>query len=77
MIAAGHEEPGCELHAIHACRTETIVTIEKWTSAAGPTITLLGMPLGAERIAGRAAASRLEATRPVPLPAGTEDQGQL
>ena len=31
-IAAVHEEPGCELYAIHDAPDGTIVMIEKWTS---------------------------------------------
>jgi quinol monooxygenase YgiN len=31
-IAAVHQEPGCELYAIHDASDGTIVVIEKWTS---------------------------------------------
>ena len=31
-IPAVHEEPGCELYAIHDAPDGTIVMIEKWTS---------------------------------------------
>ena len=77
-IAAVHEEPGCELYAIHDAPDGTIVMIEKWTSVrdlddhgAGEAVRALNASLEG------LLASPTEVTRLVPLPAGTEDQGRL
>ena len=74
-IAAVHEEPGCELYAIHDAPDGTI---EKWTSVrdlddhgAGEAVRALNASLEG------LLASPTEVTRLVPLPAGTEDQGRL
>ena len=77
-IAAVHEEPGCELYAIHDAPDGTIVMIEKWTSVgelddhgAGETVRALNASLAG------LLSSPTEVTRLVPLPAGTQDQGRL
>ena len=77
-IAAVHEEPGCQLYAIHDAPDGTIVMIEKWTSVgdlddhgAGEAVRALNGSLQG------LLASPTEVTRLVPLPAGSEDQGQL
>ncbi|SDS21096.1 putative quinol monooxygenase [Microterricola viridarii] len=77
-IAAVHEEPGCELYAIHRAPDDTIVMIEKWESAElldshgeGPAVAALNASL-----AGRLARP-VEVTRLIPLPAGTDLQGVL
>ena len=77
-IAAVHEEPGCELYAIHDGPDGTIVMIEKWTSVgdlddhgAGEAVRALNGSLEG------LLASPTEVTRLAPLPAGNEDQGQL
>jgi quinol monooxygenase YgiN len=77
-IAAVHEEPGCELYAIHDAPDGTIVMIEKWTSVgdlddhgAGEAVRALNGSLEG------LLASPTEVTRLAPLPAGNEDQGQL
>ena len=76
-IAAVHEEPGCQLYAIHDAPDGTIVMIEKWTSVgdlddhgAGEAVRALNGSLQG------LLASPTEVTRLVPLPAGSEDQGQ-
>jgi quinol monooxygenase YgiN len=77
-ISAVHQEPGCELYAIHDAPDGTIVMIEKWTSVrelddhgVGEAVRALNASME-----GRLA-SPVEVTRLVPLPAGTEEQGQL
>ena len=77
-IAAVHEEPGCELYAIHDAPDGTIVMIEKWTSVrdlddhgAGAAVQALNASLEG------LLASPNEVTKLTPLPAGTERQGQL
>ena len=77
-IAAVHEEPGCELYAIHRAPDDTIVMIEKWESAelldshgAGAAVAALGAALEGKL------ARPIEVTRLVPLPAGTDLQGVL
>lgn len=77
-IAAVHEEPGCELYAIHDAPDGTIVMIEKWTSVqelddhgAGQPVRELNASLEG------LLASPVEVTRLVPVPAGTEAQGEL
>jgi quinol monooxygenase YgiN len=73
-----HEEPGCELYAIHDAPDGTIVMIEKWSS-----VDELDEHGGGEAVRAQTAAleglltSPVEVTRLVPLPAGTEEQGQL
>lgn len=77
-IAAVHEEPGCELYAIHDAEDGTITMLEKWSSAAeldahgaGAAVVLLN-----EDIDGLLA-SPVEVTKMTPIPAGTEAQGTL
>ena len=77
-IAAVHEEPGCELYAIHDAPDGTIVMIEKWTSVrdlddhgASAAVGALNSSLDG------LLASPTEVTRLVPLPAGTDQQGKL
>ena len=77
-IAAVHEEPGCELYAIHRAPDDTIVMIEKWESAelldshgAGSAVAALNASLEGKL------ARPVEVTRLVPLPAGTDLQGVL
>ncbi|HET9562202.1 MAG TPA: putative quinol monooxygenase [Propionibacteriaceae bacterium] len=77
-IAAVHEEPGCELYAIHDAPDGTIVMIEKWTSVrdlddhgVGEAVRALNASLDG------LLASPVEVTRLVPLPAGTGEQGRL
>jgi len=77
-IAAVHSESGCELYAIHDAPDGTIVMIEKWTSVgdldehgSGGAVRALNASLEG------LLASPTGVTRLVPLPAGTEDQGQL
>ena len=77
-IAAVHEEPGCELYAIHDAPDGTIVMIEKWTSVGDLDDHGAGEAVGALNAAlDGLLASPTEVTRLVPLPAGTEDQGRL
>ena len=77
-IAAVHEEPGCELYAIHDAPDGSIVMLEKWASAelldthgAGPAVAAMGASLDGLLAAPTAV------TRLVPIPAGTEAQGAL
>jgi quinol monooxygenase YgiN len=77
-IAAVHEEPGCELYAIHDAPDGTIVMIEKWTSVHdlddhGGSDAVRALNSSLEGLL----ASPTEVTRLVPLPAGTDQQGQL
>ena len=77
-IAAVHSEPGCELYAIHDAPDGTIVMIEKWTSAGelddhGGSEAVRALNGSLEGLL----ASPTEVTRLVPLPAGSEEQGQL
>jgi quinol monooxygenase YgiN len=77
-IAAVHEEPGCELYAIHNDMHGVIVMIEKWDSeqlldehSAGPAV-------AAQQAALEGLLARpIEVTRMWPIPAGTEEQGLL
>lgn len=77
-IAAVHEEPGCELYAIHDAADGTITMLEKWTSQAdldahakGPAVALLS-----EGIEGLLAEPVLVTTM-YPIPAGTPSRGNL
>ncbi len=77
-IAAVHDEPGCELYAIHDAPDGTIVMIEKWTTAAeldshggGAAVRALNASL--EGLLARP----VEVTRLVPIAAGTPGQGAL
>jgi quinol monooxygenase YgiN len=77
-IAAVHEEPGCELYAIHDAEDGTITMLEKWSSQAdldahanGSAVALLN-----KDIEGLLAEPVLVTTMS-PIPAGTESQGNL
>ena len=77
-IAAVHEEPGCELYAIHDAPDGTIVMIEKWSSVQELDEHGSGKAVRAQNAALKGLlTSPVEVTRLVPLPAGTEEQGQL
>jgi quinol monooxygenase YgiN len=77
-IAAVHEEAGCELYAIHDAPDGTVVMIEKWSS-----VEELDEHGSGEAVRAQTAAleglltSPVEVTRLAPLPAGTDEQGQL
>src|SRR4029453_176849 len=77
-IAAVHDEPGCELYAIHDAPDGTIVMIEKWTSTdeldehgRGEAVRILNAALEG------LLKSPVDVSRLTPLPAGTAKQGQL
>lgn len=77
-IAAVHDEPGCEIYAIHKAPDGTIVMLEKWESAelldshgAGEAVAALNVAL--DGLLQRP----VEVTRLQPLPAGSEIQGAL
>lgn len=77
-IAEVHEEPGCELYAIHDAPDGTIVMIEKWTSAAALDAHASGAAV--ERLDAAIAdliAQPVVVTRLVPIPAGTQGQGAI
>jgi quinol monooxygenase YgiN len=77
-IAAVHEEPGCELYAIHDAPDGTVVMIEKWSSVGELDEHGSGEAVRAQTVALKGLlTSPVEVTRLVPLPAGTEEQGQL
>jgi len=77
-IPAVHEEPGCELYAIHDAPDGTIVMIEKWTSVGELDDHGVGEPVRELNASLEGLlASPTEVTRLVPLPAGTDKQGQL
>ena len=77
-ITAVHSEQGCELYAIHDAPDGTIVMIEKWSS-----VEELDQHGSGEAVRAQTAAldglltSPVEVTRLLPLPTGTEKQGQL
>ncbi|MEV7134117.1 putative quinol monooxygenase [Arthrobacter sp. NPDC093128] len=77
-IAEVHEEPGCQLYAIHESPNGQIMMIEKWDSAelldahgAGDAVKRLNASLEG------LLAEPVEVTRLVPIPAGTAHQGAL
>ena len=77
-IAEVHEEPGCQLYAIHESPNGQIMMIEKWDSAelldahgAGDAVKRLNASLKG------LLAEPVEVTRLVPIPAGTAHQGAL
>ena len=77
-IAAVHEEPGCELYAIHDSPDGTIVMIEKWSSVEGLDEHGRGAAVQALNASLEGLLrSAVEVTRLTPLPAGTAEQGQL
>lgn len=77
-IAEVHREPGCLLYAIHRDPDDRIVMIEKWESvelldAHGAGTAVQGLGASIEGLLTEPAV----VTRLVPIPAGTESQGQL
>ena len=77
-IAEVHEEPGCQLYAIHESPNGPIMMIEKWDSAelldahgTGDAVKRLNASLEG------LLAEPVEVTRLVPIPAGTAHQGAL
>ena len=77
-IAEVHEEPGCQLYAIHESPNGQIMMIEKWESAelldahgAGDAVKRLNASLEG------LLAEPVEVTRLVPIMAGTAHQGAL
>lgn len=77
-IAEVHQEPGCELYAIHEAPDGSIVMLEKWTTVAD-----LDAHGAAEPVArlNASLAGLLQVppnvTRVIPIPAGTDHQGKL
>ncbi|MET0692970.1 MAG: putative quinol monooxygenase [Propionibacteriaceae bacterium] len=77
-IAEVHTEPGCLLYAIHSDPDGRIIMIEKWESvelldAHGSSAAVAQLGLGLDGLL----AEPTVVTRLVPIPAGTEAQGQL
>lgn len=77
-IAAVHEEPGCEIYAIHKAPDGTIVMLEKWESVElldshGEGEAVAALNLALDGLLQRP----VEVTRLQPLPAGSEIQGAL
>ena len=77
-IAEVHEEPGCELYAIHEAPNGQIIMIEKWETAelldahgAGEPVKRLNTSLDG------LLQGPVEVTRLLPIPAGTAQQGTL
>ncbi|TAP43145.1 putative quinol monooxygenase [Arthrobacter sp. S39] len=77
-IAEVHEEPGCQLYAIHEAPNGQILMIEKWESAElldahgdGDPVKRLNASLEG------LLAEPVEVTRLAPIPAGTAHQGAL
>ncbi|MDQ0922290.1 MULTISPECIES: putative quinol monooxygenase [unclassified Pseudarthrobacter] len=77
-IAEVHDEPGCELYAIHEAPNGQIVMIEKWESAelldahgAGEPVKRLNASLEG------LLQGPVEVTRLAQIPAGTPHQGTL
>ncbi len=77
-IPAVHQEPGCELYAIHDADDGTITMLEKWSSredlaahAAGPAVKALSAAV-ADLIAEPATVTTM-----TPILAGTPEQGAL
>jgi quinol monooxygenase YgiN len=77
-IAEVHEEPGCELYAIHEAPNGQIIMIEKWETAelldahgAGEPVKRLNASLEG------LLQGPVEVTRLSPMPAGTARQGLL
>ncbi|WP_157156783.1 MULTISPECIES: antibiotic biosynthesis monooxygenase [unclassified Diaminobutyricimonas] len=77
-IAAVHEEPGCELYAIHNDMHGVIVMIEKWETEELLDKHAAGAAVAAQNAALEGLLARpVEVTRMAPIPAGTEAQGLL
>lgn len=77
-IPAVHDEPGCQLYAIHDADDGTITMIEKWSSredldthAHGPAVAALGAAV-ADLIAAPTTVTTM-----TPIPVGSEKQGAL
>jgi quinol monooxygenase YgiN len=77
-IAAVHEEPGCELYAIHEAADGSLVMIEKWESGelldahgSSPAVARLGSAIREHLTAP------VEVTRMTAVPMGTPAQGAL
>ncbi|HJV98798.1 MAG TPA: putative quinol monooxygenase [Arthrobacter sp.] len=77
-IAEVHEEPGCQLYAIHEAPNGQIIMIEKWESAELLDAHGEGEPVKRlnASLEGLLAAP-VEVTRLSPIPAGTGHQGML
>src|SRR5664279_3488531 len=77
-IAAVHEEPGCELYAIHEAADGSLVMIEKWESVelldahgVSPAVAALVAKIGEHLTAP------VDVTRMTAIPMGTATQGAL
>ncbi|GAA4394589.1 putative quinol monooxygenase [Tsukamurella soli] len=77
-MPAVHGEPGCRKYAIHDASDGTVTMIEKWDSADALGVHSRGEAIGALQaaIVGLVAAPPVVTTM-TPLPAGTEEQGEL
>src|SRR5688572_1244878 len=77
-IAAVHNEPGCELYAIHDAPDGSIVMLEKWTSAELLDAHGQGEPVKRLNVALDGLLERpVEVTRLVPVPVGQPAKGAL
>jgi quinol monooxygenase YgiN len=77
-IVAVHDEPGCELYAIHDAPDGSIVMLEKWTSVAQLDEHGQGEAVAALNAALDGHLERpVEVTRLVPLPVGQPAKGAL
>ena len=77
-IAAVHDEPGCELYAIHDAPDGSIVMLEKWTSAELLDAHGQGEPVARLNAALDGLLERpVAVTRLVPLPVGRPAKGAL
>ena len=77
-ISAVHQEPGCELYAIHDAPDGTIVMIEKWASVGeldehGKAAAVRALNVALDGLL----ASPVEVIRLSPVAAGTAERGQL
>lgn len=77
-IVAVHEEPGCELYAIHEAADGSLVMIEKWESVelldahgSSPAVAALVAKIGEHLTAP------VDVTRMTAIPMGTATQGAL
>jgi quinol monooxygenase YgiN len=77
-IEAVHEEPGCELYAIHDAEDGTITMIEKWASQADFDAHATGSAAATLRasIEGLTSAP-LDVTVMTPIPMGDSERGAL
>lgn len=77
-IPAVHGEAGCQLYSIHDAGDDTIVMIEKWDSAELLDAHGVGEPVQElRRLVDGLMSGPAEVIRMSPIPAGTENQGQL